>query len=1573
MKKVLAVVLTLCILVSGITTALIGGVSASGAENVFDDPANWVRYAFNTTHINSEKGTDPGWGSIAKNTNTAYTYNADASSIKISGKLQLSTLEFDVEANKDYTLSYRFLTSGAKYNSNGVDTYLVRTGIATPNGSVSWGQDGYILYMDTVKAYTAPNGVFASRASIADRTANWTDEGVWHQVNLNFNSGDNEKLKLVVQAGTDTFYLDDFSLTSKVNFENLDNWGIYNPTANGDYAGYSTVDGNAPAKYSWASIALDTKTVATGSATSVKLYGNTLLNAFMLNGLKANTKYNLTFKYFIPENSTWGSSAKAWFTPGIVKKGVAMSGNTPAEYFAKGTAPTTTAGSWYDYTLTFTTDDNKDYAFTVYNTFASGFTVYLDEMALAEAPRPTYLIQDFEDYTKSKSEYVGAISIVAPEGTSVSGTKALQYDGTAEGAQTGEGSNRFIINPSNSGLPTLGELVDKGSKFKVTFKYKLLNGEVKFYMGCTTDGASAWSHASPNPYTYKSTTLSAGDSWQEFSYEFTLKADAADGTYSYPIFFIGGVGKAYIDYVTVSTVSAVYPDVEIPSEVTPDAEGTMTFEASEVGDHLTYIEATPAKDKAPTYPEGGKWQMVSNNGYITYTDVADAKSKVANTYAETIYKADGTTAVQTPHQGRKVGGWSFENNLTVSNAVAHGGKKSLEVKSADMAYATGFNISKAGKYTITYYVNDISAIKSASGTFGSAVLSTINIAANRTGSDVYYDDATMGVTIVGQLPNHLNSGTNGKWADYTLSQFRSVADLATVTPAAGETWYQVTHTFEVKDVHKKIYLAIYNKTGANVYIDDIILAEDETPDPGPGPGEGEEPGPGEDPEPSGPSDYDDAASWKLYHSDYNAPTVNGNGVASYSWIKNSQNTDKAYTYNGGAKSIKFYGNIQFTAIRLSDLEKGKAYKVSFKYFAPTSSVVGSSSKAWVNQVGIVKGGTAMNKNNPAEFYKKGTVFAGAAGQWHEYTMLFRADSTDLYFGMGLTFGAGFTLYLDDFTVTETNEDPDAIPVVPGKEPKDKVVIDFETEQTGANASLSPNDRIEIVEAEAYDGKPSKMLHFIKGAYDSATTLNYNSTYATDTDDVFTIGVKPKKVYNLSFRVKTDAQTLPEGAKAEWIGLYFTFGKKYLISSYQHSVKRGEWLYYEYAVTTSADQNLLSFYVNAGESTPDIWIDDITITETDYEPFLGWGDEPRDEILINFDDFFVSYDIACASIVDGPERDGKITKATYLKGGSYNYNAVANYSAVTQYRDPVFTVPCKENTLYEFSYYIYVPKDTGSVSYFAVYYDWANTWVLRASGMTERDEWVKKTTRFTTKAGQTQLSLTFNGGKVIPDIYLDDICLKELKPGTLNYSNNASYSEHYYNVFNTKGLTAEVEKGKTTVIKLPVKKQYQYTFGITVESLKKSNSRVFLSLDGVNPMAASDVGAPSAVISADGTTRRYGIDFISSADEFIYLVIENDDGALKLSEPYLFTTKSLSTNLSMGYELKPNAAALSVNTDNGELTELVVFGSKAEQELIGDNGNPVTGSESVLPVILLAFTLLIACVTLVKLKKGGEQA
>ena len=1486
MKKVLSVVLCLLVLISSVTTVLFSGVSANAEGSVFDNPDNWKRYAFNTTYVNDSNGTPADWGSVKKNVNAAYTFNGDASSIAISAKLQLSTVEFDVKANTDYELTYRFLASGAKYNSNGVDTYLVRTGIVTPDGSISWGQDGYLLYIDTVKAYSAPNGVFANRTSITTRTADWSEEGVWQEVALKFNSGNNTKLKLVVQAGADTVYVDDFFLAEKYDFESLSNWGIYNPNAVANDANYLPTatygDGDNQLKMSWCNISTSTAEDSDSTGKSIKIYGNAFNVAANLPTLKANTKYTLSFKYKPGTTTVVAASNGAYFTSHIIKKGAEFNQwNSGPKEFVSDLGKGTETSDWKEISVDFTTDDTTDYMLEFRFGFAAGFECFVDGFKLTEKERPTYFIQDFEDYTKSKSEYVGALSVVTPVGTSVSGTKALFYDSTVTGASSNEGDNRVILNPANSGLPTLTEIVNKGSNFRITAKYKLLEGEVKFYMQGVTDGTSAWTQLSANPFSYKSTTLSAGDSWQEFSFDFTLKADADDNAAKYPTFFIGGAGKAYFDYITVSTLTANVPNVAIPEETPTEVD---PFEALE---NWGIYVPNPA-------------QTAVNDGYVA-----------TNTY-------DGETR-QTKM------GWCTITNDTSEYADDKG--KSVKINGNAFNVAANLPTLKANtEYTLNFKYKPGS--------------NTVVAGSN----NCYF---TSHIIKKGVGFNQWNAGPETYVA--TLPNGTQTTD-----------WKEVSVTFTTDDTTDYMLEFRFGFGGGYVlFLDEFTLTENQVtpdPDPTPTPVDG---------------DYDNAENWKLYHADY-APTVNNNGVTENGWIKNTQNTDKAYTYNNGEKSVKFYGNTQYTAVKLTNLEKGKAYKVKFMYFAPASSTVGANSKAWVNNIGILKGGTAMNANAPVEYFKKGAVFAGEAGKWHEYSINFRAETTDMYFGMGLTFASGYTLYIDDFTVTETDEDPDAPPVVPGKEPREEWVIDFETDAAGKNATLSPRDRIEIVNAEGYDGKKSNMLHFKKGAYESATTLNYSTTFATDTDAVFTMGVKPQKVYKLSFRVKANSQTLPDGAtKGEWIGVYACFGKQNIVSSYQHSAKRAEWLYYEYNITTTAEQNLLSLYVNAGEYTPDMWIDDIKLVETDFEPFLGWGSEPKDEILINFDDFYVGYDIACASIKDAPARDGKVSKATYLKGGDYNYNVVANYSAVTQYRDPVFTVPCKPETLYEFSYYIYVPKNTGSLGYFAVYYDWANTWLLRASGMPERDQWVKKSVRFTTKAGQTQLSFTFNGGKVIPDIYLDDILLKELKPGTLNLSSDASYSEAPYNVFENEKLTSKVTANKTTVIKLPVKKQFQYTFGITVESLKKSNSRIFLSFDGVNPMPLSDVTAPFSVITSDGVGGRFGIDFISDTSGYVYLVIENDDGALKLSDPYLFNTNSISANLPMGKAEKPEVGTLSVNANKGHLEKLVVFGSTEEEALIGDS--PATGSRSVAPVLLLFFTTLISCVLLLKSKKGGEQA
>ena len=1543
MKRVLAVVLGLLVLISSFSTVLFTGASASNFETVFDDPDNWVVYSIasglGTTATESGSAFP-----VAQNTNTAFTFDGDASSLRLKTYAQYATVQFDVKPNTEYTFTYRMLYNG----TNSTDKMLSHSAITSVGGTADWGKDGCYDIYTTAGSARCDSGLWqtnndaVSTTSTRGNVKQWQEGGKWHQVTHSFNSGDNSKMIFVLRytvANDDNFYLDDFNLTEIYDFEDLNNWGIYNPNTVSNDANYIPTEtygaGDNQLKMSWCNVSTTTAQDADSTGKSIKINGNTFNVAASLPTLKANTKYSLSFKYKPDANTVVAGSTGAYFTSHIIKKGTQFTSNavSPAEFVAdlgKGTETT----DWKEISVDFTTDDTLDYMLEFRFAFGGGYVLFLDEFTLTEKEKPTYFIQDFENYTKSSSEYVGtALSIVTPEGTSVSGTKALFYDSSVNGASNKEGDNRVILNPSNSGFPTLTEIVNKGDKFRVTAKYKLLEGEVKFYMNTTTNGASAWSQPSTNPISYKSTTLSAGDTWQEFSYDFTLKADADDNAAKYPMFLIGGSGKAYFDYITVSTLTANVPDVEIPEENIPESDPFETLENWGV------------------YHADSKGDYT---GYATVDGTAPAKRDWVNISIDTANTATGT--------GSSV---KLNGNTTLNT-----------VKIPTLKANTDYEI------TFKYLIQK-------NATWGSSSKAWFIPGIIKKGTAMNGGNPTEYVQ-KGTAPNTPASPADGSWKDYTL---------AFKTDDSTDYFLGITATFA---------------SGFVIYLDEFKIEEKQaTPDPGPG----EEPGPGEDPDPTPTptdGDYDNAANWKLYHSDFNAPTINNNGLDSYSWIKNTQNTDKAYTYNNGEKSVKFYGNIQYTAVKLANLEQGKAYKVKFMYYAPTTSTVGSSSRAWVNGVGILKGGTAMKSNAPAEYFKKGAVFAGEAGKWHEYSLNFRAETTDLYFGMGLTFGAGFTLYVDDFTVTETDEDPDAPPVVPGKEPQKEVIIDFETEKTGANASLSPKDRMEIVEAEGYDGKTSKMLHFIKGQYTDATTLNYSSTYSTDTDAVFTIGVKPKKVYNLSFRVKANSQTLPEGAKAEWIGIYATFNKQYIVSHYQHNAKRDEWVEYTYSVTTAADQNLLSFYVNAGEPTPDMWIDDIKLVETDYEAFVGWGDEPRDEILINFDDFYVNYDIACASIVDGPERDGKVTKATYLKGGDYDYNVVANYSAVTQYRDPVFTVPCKEDTLYEFSYYIYVPKDTGTLGYFAVYYDWANTWVLRSSGMTERDEWVKKTVRFTTKKGQTQLSLTFNGGKFIPDVYLDDIRLTEISPGVVSYANEESYCEECFNILGDNNLIDEITNSKTKVLKIPVGFQQQYILGITANSSKKSNSRIFLSFDGVNPMNLSDAASPTAIISSDGKSGRYGINFISDTSGYVYLVIENDDGALTFDDPYLFLAKSMSTNLPMGFDKKQKNETLSVNANKGELKELVVFGSEEDSNKDDDSdaesnddsnndlsgntnnefnndsfgesennsnneyedyteGNPSTGSGTVLPVVILFITLLVTCVLLQRFKKGGEQA
>lgn len=494
--------------------------------------------------------------------------------------------------------------------------------------------------------------------------------------------------------------------------------------------------------------------------------------------------------------------------------------------------------------------------------------------------------------------------------------------------------------------------------------------------------------------------------------------------------------------------------------------------------------------------------------------------------------------------------------------------------------------------------------------------------------------------------------------------------------------------------------------------------------------------------------YNDAAAWGLYYNHADASnTIDGTGPQSFSWLSITDNEDPAYIYGGGENSIKFKGNVCIMATELKDLVKDKYYQMSFKYFAPTTSV-DAIGGVYLYAKGTKVGEEGKHKHEASSAVKSGENYSGETGKWNTYTFKFTAESTDLYFGLKPSFTSGYEIYFDDFELTEIDEDPDA------------------------------------------------------------------------------------------------------------------------------------------------------------PCTPDI-------------P----EKQPVDCYKINFDDFDVAYSNPdVLEIIEGPaKKDGTTSKATHVKPGEYQYSVFSNWDTVTTDTDEVFTVAVKENTLYEFSYSYYINLKSGRIPYLAMYYDYKNDLVLGATRENTVKEWVTKTVRFTTLAGQEKLSIGFDLGKTTIDMYIDDISLTEIKAGVISSAEKLSYCEDTFNNFVTSGLNQKITANKSTVIKCPVEASTQYTFGITANSSKKSNSRIFISFDGVNPIAKSTSDAPSSVITSNGKNVRYGYNIVTDASGYIYVVIENNDGSLKFENPTLFKTKSLSTGIDIGREELPKTS-LTVNK-GGKLKEL----------------------------------------------------
>ncbi len=384
MKKVLAFILCICLIISSFGAVLTA--SADGYASVFDNPDNWVRYS--STSGLGTTATLSSWGSVALNTDTTKTYGGDASSLRLQAYAQCSTVQFEVTPNTEYSLSYRMY-----YDGTPTDTakLISTSAIVSVGGAAEWGKDGCYDIYTTAGSARCDGGLWetsggaSSTTSVRGNVTQWKTGNEWHQVNHSFNSGDNITMMLVVRvtaANDNNFYLDDFNL--EVNFEDATKWGRY---VNGTNA---TFDGTVSGPNSgWPSISLNTNTTYCYNNTgkSIKLYGNTTINALTLPALEKYTEYEISFKYHIPADAAWGSSTKAWFTSYLYKKGAAIDANVPTTYYKQGSKATEcqspSDGGWYDYTFTFTTDNTTDYLFVIYSTLGGNpYSIYIDEMKL---------------------------------------------------------------------------------------------------------------------------------------------------------------------------------------------------------------------------------------------------------------------------------------------------------------------------------------------------------------------------------------------------------------------------------------------------------------------------------------------------------------------------------------------------------------------------------------------------------------------------------------------------------------------------------------------------------------------------------------------------------------------------------------------------------------------------------------------------------------------------------------------------------------------------------------------------------------------------------------------------------------------------------------------------------------------------------------------------------------------------------------------------------------------------------------------------------------------------------------
>lgn len=547
----------------------------------------------------------------------------------------------------------------------------------------------------------------------------------------------------------------------------------------------------------------------------------------------------------------------------------------------------------------------------------------------------------------------------------------------------------------------------------------------------------------------------------------------------------------------------------------------------------------------------------------------------------------------------------------------------------------------------------------------------------------------------------------------------------------------------------------------------------------------------------------------------------------------------------------------------------------------------------------------------------------AANTWNYMELTFNsADYSELALVICTAVGQNpYTVYIDDVKLEKGGATIKAPVVTDIKEPQDQVSIDFDNR--GGDATFQQTDRFEVITDEAFDETQSKMLHIKQGEYKTTTVLNSTNT-TNGIDKYFSIPVKPDHQYEITLRAKVGS-----GLVSDWLSFIAKHGtNSTTIATPMYIEAKDVWRDYRAVVIMGDDEDVLSFTLNGGKKTPEIWIDDIVITDMGVPTMFEGHNGPTDEFVVNFDDFYVPVNQQeRMGVLLAPERDGKQTNALRLYQDTYTVTTQFSLTKAARYTDPIFTIPVKPNTLYEYSFWVYLDEEQSKIPYWTFYVNYGDAdpdlakdpnatiegpdvskrgtrVVYRVGGFATTGQWVKQSVEFITGPEQYYISTAFDAGAVVKACWLDDITLKEVKPGIIDEI-SLTYCEDMYNLFTEENVKS-VSQGKTQSIKLNLKPNTTYSFGITANSSSATADRVFVSADGKTPLAKSGDQSPEGIIKSNGNgEKRYGYRLATDSSGVLYLVIENNDGSLKLSDPDFFVPASLSCKIPMGYEESPN--------------------------------------------------------------------